>query len=215
MARLSAAALLARLTGLIALALSLSALCGPALADASGHRASPDPSPQPAPGAATSAPTPDPAPQAGPSSSSTRSTSIPPQQSTPGTQPTVLPSIGAGGVGVAEAGVGSAEAGVGSGRTATTITAPNIQLAPRPTHRRHVVKRPRAVRTVSRPPELEPAWRGPDPFDVVSTVAVTAPSPRRDGLPLLLGSLGLLVLVVAGGSTLRMLLRIEGRLRAG
>jgi hypothetical protein len=55
--------------------------------------------------------------------------------------------------------------------------------------------------------------RGPNPFEVASSLVAPVPALHRDGLPLLFGSVGLLILVAACGSTLRMLVRAEARVR--
>jgi hypothetical protein len=52
-------------------------------------------------------------------------------------------------------------------------------------------------------------------LDLDSVVGSLAASPHRNGLLLLFGALGLLLLVLAGGSTLRMLVRMDGKLKAG
>jgi hypothetical protein len=58
-------------------------------------------------------------------------------------------------------------------------------------------------------------WRGPYRLDVPNAISSPGPTPHKDGVLLLFGALGLIVLVLAGGSTLRVLVRMEGRLRVG
>lgn len=226
MAHPSTARLLTTAGGALALVLLLSVLSGPALARAAGHSTSPDPSPQPASGSAGAAPSPDPAPQAAPVGSSQSSSSagtpradIP--NSSPGSsaivpiggapQATVVPAAG----GSPTGGGSSTEGGSSTRGSGSAVVAPVTGVPVRAGHRaRASAKRAKSVRVPARRIPRAQARRGrggPNPFEAATLVASPSPSTHREGLSLLLASIGLLVLVAACGSTLRMLVRSEWR----
>jgi hypothetical protein len=71
----------------------------------------------------------------------------------------------------------------------------------------------KAASALAGPARTAALLRDPVPLDVGGAVTSSAASSQRSGLVLLLSALGLLVLVLAGGSTLRGLMRMEPKFR--
>jgi hypothetical protein len=191
----------------------LTVLLGSASAGASSKGASPDPAPQPAPASGTSTPSPDPAPQAA-SSSSSRSSSRA-QTSYSKTTPSLGPAEQQPQAGVAAPKIASAQTGAVPSTAPTGIATSGSHVGRRSNRRAHAAKHDIGGRLLAGRAQAAALRRGPEPDEVQSVLTSSAPTPRRGGLVLLLGALGLLALVLAGGSTLRALVRMEARFRVG
>jgi hypothetical protein len=212
MTGLSAGPLLTRVVGPFALVLLLSALLNLAGARAASSNTTPNPAPQPAPHSSSPAPTPDPAPQAAPISSSSSSSNHQGPAEAPSTaqqqpQTGAAPSIAAPEVIAAPAISPSSAAGVATATPVLHVPA-NKPRRTRVTH--HLA---RSVIAESAPAVTRWHWR--DPLDVESVLSPSAPAAHRRGLPLLIAAIGLLLLVLVGGWTLRLLARMEPTLRTG
>jgi hypothetical protein len=208
MTGLSAGLLLTRAVGPFALVLLLSALLNLAGARAASSSATPNPAPQPAPHSSSHAPTPDPAPQAAPSSSSnhqglSQAPSTAQQQPQAGTAPSVAPPEV------------TAAPTISPSRGAGVVTAAPVLRVPASHTRRTRVRHHPARRVVAEPAQAVTPWHWRDLLDVESVLSPSAPAAHRGGLPLLIAAIGLLLLVLVGGSTLRLLARMEPKLRTG
>ncbi len=214
MAGASAAPILARLGGRVALGILLSLFIGSAVARAGNHGVKPDPALQPAPASSTAGPSPDPAPQAASrpsnSSSSSSSGSRPPSQplittsssAKPSPQATVIPRP-------TGSGITLAPTGAESSANSTAGAAIRVPLREtRTAHARTHVKDAARGLTVQ-PAQVAVPWRGRDPLDVRTAVSSLLAPPSRNGMLLLSGAVAFAVLALASASLLRLLARMN------
>lgn len=210
----TAAFIVARFAGTVTLVVIGLTLALPSVAQASPPK--PDAAPQ-AGSSSGSGRSPDPSPHAQASSQSSTNSAPSGQQSAPSSALSQQPSQAA----VLPSTAGTPELGLTQGATGThttkrTTTTPIIQLRATTRHRTASSTRQRR-RTAAHAtiPQLNigSLWHGSDPFHA-QTAALTSPvSSHSDGLVLLFGALGLTVLVLASGSLLRVLVRMEGEPR--